>query len=64
MTAEFAVLESPQGSTYICRCKLFTSIFDAMDFMYGSVNIPDMQLLDLQTSDREVLEDTPHVFIN
>ena len=60
----WAVLENPQGTSYVSRCKLFTSIFDAMDFMYSAVNVTDLELLDLETTDREILDGTPHVLID
>ena len=63
MQTEFAVLESPQGKSYICRCKLFGSIFEAIDFISESSNPNELELLDLQTNDLDILEYTPHRII-
>lgn len=63
MTTEWAVLEKPQGKTFVCRCKLFESVFEAIDFMTDSTNPNELELLDLETDDVKVLEYTPHVFI-
>ena len=60
----FAVLEDPQGDGFVVsRVALFESPMDALEFVLGSSNPEQMQLIELDDAGQNQLVNTPHVVV-